>query len=158
MSVLRQALRVVPAVVLSVVGLGGAVPAFAQAGPARSLYDRLGGEPAIRVVVNDFVAVAASDPKVNFTRGGAWKVSDAAVLALKEHLVAFLSQAFGGPRKYAGRSMQEAHKGMAITQAEFDAIAADLKGVLEKHKVGKAELAEVMKIAAATAPDIVEKK
>jgi hemoglobin len=54
--------------------------------------------------------------------------------------------------------MKEAHKGMAITQAEFDALAADLKAVLEANKVPGAEVNEIMKIAASTAPDIVEKK
>jgi hemoglobin len=133
-------------------------PAVAQAKPAaKSLYDRIGGETAIRSVVDDFVAVAAADPKVNFTRGGAWKASDSAVTTLKEHLVSFLGQAFGGLQKYSGRSMKAAHHGMGITRAEFDALAADLQGVLEKHKVGKGEVAEIMKIAASTAPDIVEK-
>src|SRR6187200_384729 len=36
----------------------------------KSLYDRLGGEPAIRAVVDDFVPRAANDAKVNFTRKG----------------------------------------------------------------------------------------
>ena len=36
----------------------------------KSLYDRLGGEPAIKAVVDEFVARGASDPKVNFTREG----------------------------------------------------------------------------------------
>jgi hypothetical protein len=37
-------------------------------------------------------------------------------------------------------------------------LAADLKAVLEANKVPKAEVDEIMKIAASTAPDIVEKK
>ena len=134
--------------------------AFAdQATPAtKSLYDRIGGQAALTKVVDDFVAKAAANPKVNFTRNGMWTASDAAVKALKVHLVNFLGSAFGGPQKYTGRSMKEAHKGMAITQAEFDALAADLKSVLEAHKVPKAEIDEIMKIAASTAPDIVEKR
>lgn len=124
---------------------------------SRSLYDRLGGEAAIRKVVDDFVATAAPDPKVNFSRSGAWKASDSAVAALKDHLVAFMAQAFGGPKKYAGRSMKEAHRGMAITQAEFDALAGHLKAAMAKNKVPAAEMAEAMAIAASTAPDIVEK-
>jgi hemoglobin len=84
--------------------------------------------------------------------------SDAAVKTLKMHLVNFLGNAFGGPEKYTGRSMKEAHKGMAITQGEFDALAADLRSVLEANRVPNPEIAEIMKIAASTAPDIVEKK
>jgi hemoglobin len=129
-----------------------------QATTKKSLYDRIGGQAALTKVVDDFVARAAANPKVNFTRNGTWNASDAAVKTLKMHLVNFLGGAFGGPQKYTGRSMQEAHKGMGITQAEFDALAADLKAVLEANKVPSAEVNEIMKIAASTAPDIVEKK
>ena len=143
---------------LAVLPLLLAVPAAAQAPPAKSLYDRIGGAPALRAVVDDFVAAAAADPKVNFTRNGAWQASDAAVSALKEHLVDFMAQALGGPKNYTGRSMKEAHKGMGITQAEFDALAGHLKGTLAKHKVPAAEVSEIMAIAASTAPDMVEKR
>lgn len=129
------------------------------AAPAtQSLYDRVGGEEAIRAVVNDFVAAAAPDPKVDFTRGGTWQASDAAVTTLKDHLVAMLGSAFGGPQKYTGRSMKEAHKGMGITTAQFEALAGHLKATLEKHKVPEAEIGEIMAIAASTASDIIEQK
>ena len=129
-----------------------------QATAKKSLYERIGGEAALRKVVDDFVAKAAVNPKVNFTRDGKFVTSDAAVKTLKMHLVNFLGNAFGGPQKYTGRSMKEAHKGMAITQGEFDALAADLRSVLEANKVPNPEIAEIMKIAASTAPDIVEER
>jgi hemoglobin len=148
--------RAVSVVTLSLIIAAAASVAQAQA--KKSLYDRIGGEKALTAVVDDFVARAAANPKVNFLRNGAFAASSAFVSQLKGHLVAFLGQAFGGPQKYAGRSMKEAHKGMRITQAEFDALAGDLKATLEKHKVGKAEMDEIMKIAASTAGDIVEAK
>ena len=129
-----------------------------QATMKKSLHDRIGGQAALTKVVDDFVARAAANPKVNFTRNGKWVASDAAVKTLKMHLVNFLGSAFGGPQKYTGRSMKESHSGMGITQAEFDALAADLRAVLEANKVPSAEVAEIMKIAASTAPAIVEKK
>jgi hemoglobin len=131
-------------------------PVFAQ--PGKSLYERLGGASAIKVVVDDFVALTGSNPKVDFTRGGRYQMSDAKLLQLKGALVDFMAQAFGGPAKYQGGSMKAVHAGMKVTQAQFNAMAGDLQSVLEKHKVPKAELDEVMKIAASTAPDIVEVK
>jgi truncated hemoglobin YjbI len=75
--------------------------AFAeQAATKKSLYDRIGGQAALTKVVDDFVARAAANPKVNFTRNGTWNASDAAVKTLKVHLVNFLGSAFGGPQKY----------------------------------------------------------
>jgi hypothetical protein len=43
----------------------------------KSLYDRIGGEAALTKVVDDFVAKAAANPKVNFTRNGTWALSAA---------------------------------------------------------------------------------
>ncbi len=132
-------------------------PAAKPASTQRSLYERVGGEPALKAVVDDFVAAAAADAKVDFTRGGRWQVSDANVQHLKSMLVAFMAQALGGPQSYAGRGMREVHRGMGITQAQFDALAGHLQATLQKHKVPARELAEIMKIAASTAADIVEK-
>ena len=159
----RTSLVLALGVFVSTPGILKAEPRMAEAQatakPAtKSLYDRVGGEKAIRAVVDDFVAAAAPDPKVDFTRGGTWKASDAALKTLKEHLVNMLGSAFGGPQKYAGRTMKVTHQGMGITSAQFGAIAGHLKATLEKHKVGPTEVAEVMAIAASTAGDIIEKK
>jgi hemoglobin len=128
---------------------------------ARSLYERLGGENAIRAVVDDFVTRALNDPKVNFTRKGTtaeWKPTPENVERVKKTAVELVGMVTGGPQKYTGKSMKEAHKGMEITQAEFDAFAADCKASLDKFNVPAKEQDELMKIIASTAPDIVEKK
>jgi truncated hemoglobin YjbI len=127
----------------------------------RTLYERLGGEAAIKAVIDDFVARSADNPKVNFFRKGTakeWKPTPAQVDNLKKLLVEQVASAAGGPQKYTGRSMKEVHAGMGITQAEFDALAADLKASLDKFRVPAKEQDELLKIIASTAPDIVEKK
>lgn len=137
-------------------------PAAWAAAPAAtkapSLYERIGGAPALTAVVDDFVAAAAADPKVDFTRGGQWRATDASVAHLKKLLIEFMAQALGGPQKYSGRTMKETHHGMGITRAQFDALAGHLAATLKKHKVPARELDEIMAIAASTAPDIVEKQ
>ena len=130
-------------------------------GKEKPLYDRLGGEAAIKAVIDDFVARAAPDPKVNFSRKGTpqeWQATPENVDHLKRMLVDLVGMVTGGPQKYTGRSMKEAHRGMAITQAEFDALAGHLKASLDKFKVPAREQDELLKIVASTAPDIVEKK
>jgi hemoglobin len=127
---------------------------------ARSLYERLGGEAAIKAVVDDFVGRAAANPKVNFTRKGTpseWKVTDESLARLKKHLVQFISMATGGPNKYEGRAMKPVHAGMAITEAEFGALAADLIASLDKFRVPQKEKDELITIVASTKKDIVEK-
>ena len=107
-------------------------------------------------MIDDFVELAGSDPKVNFDRNGKYKLDAAAVTRLKAQLLDFVSQATGGPYSYRGKSMKEAHRGMGITNAEFDAAAADLKKVLEKNGVKPADIEQVMQLVATTRADIVE--
>src|SRR5439155_1035428 len=99
--------------------------------PATKLYDRIGGEKGIAKVVDDFVATAAPDPKVNFFRQGPnFKPEPKVVVDLKRKLVEQISTVSGGPLKYTGRSMKVAHEKMGITNAEFDATAGHLKKAL----------------------------
>ena len=127
----------------------------------KSLYERLGGEAAVKAVIDGFVGRAAADPKVNFTRKGTdkeWKPTPEGIDHLKKGLVDLVGMVTGGPQKYTGQSMKDAHKGMKITQDEFNALAADLKATLDKFKVPAKEQEELFKIIGSTAPDIVEKK
>lgn len=123
-----------------------------------TLWDRLGGEKNVRKVVEDFVALAARDPKVNFDRGGKVKLDPVKLADLKDQLVDFISSATGGPLKYTGKSMKEIHKGMKITTAEFDATAADLRKALEQNGARAADIDAVMQAVAGTRNDIVEVK
>ena len=123
-----------------------------------ALWDRLGGEKAVRAVVHEFVGVAAADPKVDFTRGGKYKLDPKGVEHLEELLVELISATSGGPLKYTGKDMKTSHAGMKITDAEFDALAADLIATLKKFSVPQTEIDELVKIVGTTRKDIVEEK
>jgi hemoglobin len=103
-----------------------------------SLYDRLGGKPAIQAVVDDFVANVAADTRINRRFAGA------NILRLKGNLVDQICEAAGGPCKYTGQSMQAVHAGMKITDAEFDALVEDLAKSLDKHNVPAGEKGELL--------------
>jgi hemoglobin len=147
---------------------GGAPPAAASTAPApagaapgaapRTLWERLGGEPNVKRVVDDFVATAAADPKVNFFRSGKYQPDAAAVALLKRRLVEFISVASGGPLKYTGKDMKTVHAGMGITDEEFDAIAGDLIDALKKNGAREEDIRDVITAVADTKRDIVEKK
>ena len=130
-----------------------------SASSTSSLYDRLGGAPAIRAVVDDFVARAAENPRVNFFRKGQsreWRPSDADVATFKTRLAQFIGMATGGPEKYEGKDMKTAHTGMKVTNDEFNALAADLSASLNKLGVPVKEQAELLAIVETTRKDIVE--
>jgi hemoglobin len=116
----------------------------------RSLYDRLGGKPAVIAVIEDFVARCASDARINpkFVRTD--------VPRLKAMLVEQVVAATGGPGTYSGRSMRETHDGMGVTAGEFDALIADLVATLDQFKVPKAEQQELLGILGTLRGDIVE--
>lgn len=152
------ALLVLSATVISGCQSAGKACCDSPAAGKKSLYERLGGEPALTAVVDDFVGRAAGDPKVNFTRKGTaaeWPATPENVAHLKKMLVQFIAMATGGPQQYTGRDMKSAHAGMNISDAEFNALAADLAASLDKFKVPKAEKDELMAIAASTRGEIV---
>jgi hemoglobin len=123
----------------------------AAAAPAaeRSLYDRLGGKDAITVVIDDFVANVAADKRINA------RFAKTNIPHLKQMLVEQVCQATGGPCTYTGKSMKEAHKGMKITEVEFNALVEDLTQSLDKHNVGATEKNELLNALGGMKGDIV---
>jgi hemoglobin len=138
--------------------LGGKAPEKVGEPAAKSLWDRLGGEAGVAKVVDDWAGLLASNEKVNFSRGGKIDLNDEKVAALKKSAVAWVSSQTGGPIKYTGKSMKQVHKGMEITDAEFDAAVADLVEALKSNKVGKEEMDAVLGAVEKTRKDIVEAK
>ena len=120
----------------------------------KSLYSRLGGKKAITAVVDDFVTNCATDTRIS--RFFADAAKDPARLAkFKTSLIDQISMVSGGPGKYKGKNMKEAHKGMGITDADFNALVEDLKKALDKHKVGATEQSELLGALGAMKGDIV---
>lgn len=124
----------------------------------KTLWDRLGGEPGVTKIVDDFVTLAAPDPKVDFSRGGKYKPTDADVAKMKRAIVEQISQASGGPLKYMGPDMKSVHKGMGITEAQFDAAGAHFKKALEKNKVAPEDVQKILDALGSYRKDIVEPK
>ncbi len=122
----------------------------------KTLWDRLGGEAGVTKIVNELVAAAGNDPKVDFFRNGRYKLDAAGIAKLKKDLVEQVSFLTGGPLKYGGLSMKEAHKGMGISNAQFDAFMDHVKAVLEKNHVAPADVATIVAAYNGYRKDIVE--
>jgi len=117
----------------------------------KSLYDRLGGKPAITAVVDDFVGRVAADSRIN----GRFATTD--IPRLKMLLVEQICQASGGPCTYTGRNMKAAHAGMGVSSADFDALVGNLIATLNKFKVPEREKNELLGALGPMKSDIVEK-
>lgn len=118
----------------------------------KTLYQRLGGLPAITAVVNDFVGNVAADKRINafFAKTN--------IPRLKRNLVNQLCQGTGGPCKYTGRNMKDAHRGMGVGGMDFAALVEDLQKSLNTFKVPAREQDELIAILAPMRKDIVEKR
>ena len=117
----------------------------------KSLYDRLGGKPAITAVVDDFVGRVAADNRIN------GKFANTDIPKFKMLLVEQLCQATGGPCTYTGRSMKATHAGMGVSSSDFDALVGDLVATLNKFKVPEREKNELLGALGPMKGDIVEK-
>ena len=118
----------------------------------KSLYDRLGGKDAITAVVDEFVANVAADTRINAM------FANADVTNLKTKLVDQICEATGGPCKYTGKNMKDAHVGMNIKEADFNALVEDLVKALDKFKVPEKEKGELLGALGGMKPDIVTAK
>jgi len=76
----------------------------------RKLYERLGGMDAITAVVEDFRDRAAADDRINL------KFARTDIARLTKMLIDQVCEATGGPCRYGGRNMKEAHAGMNVTK------------------------------------------
>jgi hemoglobin len=117
----------------------------------KSLYDRLGGKPAITAVVDDFIGNVAGDGRINK------RFANANIPRLKGMLVDQIGDATGGPCKYTGQTMKDSHTGMKITDAEFGALVEDLVKSLDKFKVPAQEKSELLGALGGMKGDIVNR-
>jgi hemoglobin len=130
--------------------------AFAQGAKAeKSLYDRLGGQPAIQAVASGLVDRILADNRINKWFAHASSTPEN-TKAYKANLTAFICQAVGGPCKYTGKDMEAAHKGRGVTSDAFNAVAEDLSAQLDALKVPAKEKKEVLDLVGSLKPSIVQ--
>jgi hemoglobin len=146
--------------VLMLVAIGPATRIAAQTKAAaeqpKSLYDRLGGVYSIATVVDDFIERLLVDDTLN--ANPAIKEARARVpkAGLKFHVTTLVCEVTGGPCKYAGRTMKDAHAHLNINEAQWDAMVADFRKTLDKFKVPAKEQEELIVIVGTTKKDIVK--
>lgn len=132
----------------------------------KSLYDRLGGVNAISAVVDQFMLNVAADPKMARTfaplvqdvvKNGGDPAKSTRFQSLRNNLIDQIGQASGGPQTYKGKDMVTAHKGMAITDDEFNSLVNDLVAALNKFNVPSTEQTELLTVLGGLKPQIVGK-
>lgn len=138
------------AVFVSCVGATRSVSA--QSGD--SLYKRLGGYDALAAVTDDFITRLATDKTLGRFFVGA---SDNSKMRIRQLVLDQLCAATGGPCIYLGRDMKTAHKGLGITEEDWNIAVKHLVATLTKFKVPENLQKEVATAISGLKSDIVEK-
>ena len=144
--------------------LAGADNAYAQARqttPEESLYERLGGVFAIAAVIDHFSDAVVKNPIVGQKSKNPqlreWHTKNLGRLpGLKFMRTLWVCNVSGGPFQFTATKpgktplgLEEAHRDLRISPAEFDEVAAELGRTLDFVKVPKREKAEVLAAFAA---------
>jgi len=96
---------------------------------AESLYEQLGGESALRAVIDDFVDRVFDDLMIGFFFVSADKAR------IKQFEFQHASALLGGPAVYAGRPLRQAHAAHPIRGGHFARRMQILRQVLVAHGV-----------------------
>ena len=123
-----------------------------MAAPAElSIYEAIGGEPALVAVVDDFYVRVLDDPQL------AGFFAGANMPKLKGKQVEFFAAALGGPDIYQGGTMRQVHAGRGISQADFDKVAFHLTAALAAAGVPAETIGAIASAIVPLADDIVSR-
>jgi hemoglobin len=116
----------------------------------RSLFDRLGGAPALETVTTKFYRLVLADDMLAPYFDG---IDMDRLIRMQ---AAFLAMAFGGPSGYAGRDLRAAHQGLAgLGDQHFDRVVALLASALQGAGVTDENLAAVAAVAETVRADVL---
>jgi hemoglobin len=103
----------------------------------------------VSAVVDDLYERVLADPTL------APHFADVSIAKLKGHQRAFIAVAIGGPESYTGRSMSDAHAGLAITAEAFATVVDHLVTALASLGVSADTIGEIAGKLAPLESDIV---
>jgi hemoglobin len=116
-----------------------------------TIYDEIGGAPAVTAVVEGLYQRLVEDPDL----GSYFEGRDLA--RLKAHQRALVTVALGGmSEEYHGRMMHPAHAGLGITHEDFDRVLDHLLAVLGDAGVPEVTSAKILAILQPLRADVVQ--
>jgi hemoglobin len=121
---------------------------------SQTLYEKIGGEPAVNAAVDIFYRKVLQDNRIKHFFEGV----DMSKQAAKQK--AFLTMAFGGPHNYTGADMRRGHAHLVakgLNDSHFDAVMENLGATLTELKVPGELIAQAAAIAESTRKDVLGK-
>ena len=94
-----------------------------------TLFADLGGQDAITKIANDTTDNFLADDRIKAS------FADSDMDRFRRMLAEQFCQISGGPCVYTGHNMREAHKGLHLKNADFNAVVEDLQKALDKNSI-----------------------
>jgi hemoglobin len=120
-----------------------------DASPGGALYDRIGGRKGIDAIVDAFLRRLIADPRLS----AFFRHNKSGLARFRQQLC----QLSGGPCQYGGKDMKTAHRGMGLSDAQFDAFIEDFKLALAENGVSEPDARDLVAPLMSMRTDIVEK-
>ena len=120
-----------------------------------TLYERIGGEPAVDKAVDVFYEKVIADDRIAgyFDNLDMFAQANFRIPTGKK----FLTMAFGGPSEYSGLDMRKAHLHLGLNDEHFNAVVENLALTLEELGVAASDIGEVAKIANSVKDEILNR-
>lgn len=116
-----------------------------------SLYQKLGGQPAIDAAVDAFYVKVLADARVKDF------FANVSMTRQRKRQKEFLSAALGGPVPWTGKDMRKAHEDLTLTDDHFNAIAENLVATLKDLKISQDLIDQVIAVVATTKDDVLNR-
>ena len=116
-----------------------------------TLYERIGGAPAVETAVHIFYEKVLADDRVKDF------FQDLDIVAQEQKQKKFLTMVFGGPNDYTGKDMRDAHSSLGLKDEHFDAVVEDLAATLKELGVSDADIGDVATIAESVRDDVLNR-
>jgi hemoglobin len=149
--------------------LNGTAIAIAYAAPGKSsnsseckrdkgLFDRLGGFFGIAAVVNRFSDAILVNPVLNQNPALAeWNRTQAPtrVPGLKFMRTMWVASMVGGPVKFTGLPLEEAHDRFDLTPSQFNEVGSEIVKALQAFNIAQADIDQLVCIYGTSMNDVV---
>ena len=118
-----------------------------------TLYERLGGYDAITAVANNLLPRLVADSQL----GRFWQHrGEDGLQREKQLLIDFLCHSAGGPLYYTGRNMTLTHRGMNISESDWEVFMGHVSATLTHFQLAEAESSDVLAFIQSTKEEIVK--
>jgi hemoglobin len=121
----------------------------------QSLYERLGGVNAIAMVVDRFSDAIIDNPALNVNPNLREWNSKNQLAGLKFMRTLWACEATGGPFKYTGKPLDDAHEHLHLTPDEFDEVGKEIAAALDHFGVPTREKDEFLAAIVAHKAEVV---